>query len=144
MERWRSSALPGGRWLREAPPSTLAAALPPSVLMMRALRGGERVKEGGEERKRGKGQEREREKEKGERERRRKGDNQPLYWRTLLLSIPSPLPSPLPPCTWRVKPALQFSIFCVQSRHRLHHVLLTILNLHCPLRLQYTPSTQTV
>ena len=93
-----------------------------------------------EERKRA----REREERKRARERRRKGDNQPLYWRTLLLSTPSLLPSPLPPCTWRVKPALQFSIFCVQSCHRLHHVLLTIFNLHCPLRLQHTPSTQTV
>ena len=98
MEHWRSSALPGGRWSREVPPSTLAAALPPSVLMMRALRGGERVKEGG---KRGREEKGER-----ERERRRKGDNKPLYWRTLLLSTPSPLPSPLPPCTWRVELAL--------------------------------------
>ena len=64
MERWRSSALPGGRWLREAPPSTSVAALPPSVLMMRALRGGERVKEGGE-----RGRE-----EKGKREREMKED----------------------------------------------------------------------
>ena len=68
MCSWRSSALPGGRWLREVPPSTLAVALPPSVLMMRALRGGERVKEGGgREEERGK---RERGEEKGEREKK--------------------------------------------------------------------------
>ena len=60
MCSWRSSALPGGRWLREVPPSTLAVALPPSVLMMRALRGGERVKEGG---KRGREEKGKREKE---------------------------------------------------------------------------------
>ena len=93
------------------------------------------------DRRRGEKRREEREGKKGEREEGWESDNQPLYQSTLLLSIPSLTTTP---CTWRVDLALQFSVFCIQSCHRLHCVLLTILYLHCSLRLQHTPSTQTV